>query len=135
MYQDSAFCCSASRSSSSWDQPVRAFLGLKILEIGGQTRSRYPKEDRKMSIPHTTHTHTHTYHAVGNYYLKHSWEYFTQNNCITYSCILGAPSTLGKFLFAKKHRLERICQTYSDIGGSRNTLGKKCISMVHRIIT
>ena len=24
-YQDSAFCCSASRSSSSWDEPVRVF--------------------------------------------------------------------------------------------------------------
>ena len=30
-YRGSAFCCSASRSSSSWDQPVRAFLGLHIL--------------------------------------------------------------------------------------------------------
>ena len=25
--------------------------------------------------------------------------------CITYSCILGAPNTLGNFLFAEKHRL------------------------------
>ena len=29
---DSEFCCSASRSSSSWDQPVHSFLlGLDIL--------------------------------------------------------------------------------------------------------
>ena len=30
-YRDSVFCCSASISSSSWDQPVCAFLGLDIL--------------------------------------------------------------------------------------------------------
>ena len=30
-YRDSAFCCSMSRSSSSWHQSARAFLGLDIL--------------------------------------------------------------------------------------------------------
>ena len=50
-YRDSAFCCSASRSSSSWDQPVSALLGLDILYIGGQRRSRCRKEDQKISIP------------------------------------------------------------------------------------
>ena len=50
-YRDTAFCCSASRSSSSWDQPVRAFLGLDILYIGGQRRSRYQKSDQKTSRP------------------------------------------------------------------------------------
>ena len=29
----SAFCCWTSRSSSSWDQPVRAFLGLAICKL------------------------------------------------------------------------------------------------------
>ena len=28
-----------------------------------------------------------------------------KKNCMTYSCILGAPNTLGNFLFAEKHRL------------------------------
>ena len=28
-----------------------------------------------------------------------------KKHCITYSCILGAPNTLGNFLFAEKHRL------------------------------
>ena len=32
-YRDSARCCSASRSSSSWDQPVRVFLGLAICKL------------------------------------------------------------------------------------------------------
>ena len=49
-----------------------------------------------------------------------------QKNCITYSCILGAPNTLGIFLLAEKHRLgENLPLTYSDIWGSRNTLGNK----------
>ena len=34
-YRDSAFCCSASGSSSSWDQPVRVFFGLDFLQIRG----------------------------------------------------------------------------------------------------
>ena len=37
------------------------------------------------------------YHAVGNYYLKYSWEYLMQKNCITYSFILGNPNILGNF--------------------------------------
>ena len=28
-----------------------------------------------------------------------------KTNCLTYSCMLGAPNTLGNFLFAEKHRL------------------------------
>ena len=57
-YRNSALCCSSSRSSSSWNQPVRALLGLDILQIGGQKdldteekikKSRCSKED--ISIP------------------------------------------------------------------------------------
>ena len=54
----SFFCCSASISSSSWDQPVRALLGLDILQSGGQRRSRYRKEARKISIPKERHFDT-----------------------------------------------------------------------------
>ena len=55
---------------------------------------------------HPKSGNTKKYHAVGNYYLKYSWEYFMQKkNYRTYSCILGAPNTLGSFLFAEKHRL------------------------------
>ena len=38
------------------------------------------------------------YHAVGNYYLKYSWEYFMQNKYAqTYSFIVDNPNTLGNF--------------------------------------
>ena len=52
------FCCSASRLSSSWDQPVRAFLGLDICKWEVKEdldtekkieKSRYLKKD--ISIP------------------------------------------------------------------------------------
>ena len=56
-YRDSAFCCSASRSSSSWDQPVRAFWAstscpLEVkedLDTEKMKESRYLKKD--ISIP------------------------------------------------------------------------------------
>ena len=57
-YRDSAFCCSASRSSSSWNQPVRAFFGPPHPVSGGKEdldtenkieKSRDPKKD--ISIP------------------------------------------------------------------------------------
>ena len=38
------------------------------------------------------------YHAVRNYYLKYSWEYFMQNTCITYSFIVDNPNILGNFI-------------------------------------
>ena len=39
-----------------------------------------------------------TYHAVGYYYLKYSWEYFMQKIYITYSFIVDNPNILGSFL-------------------------------------
>ena len=53
-YRDSAFCCSASRSSSSWDQPVRAFLGLDILQIGGQNISIPKRRSKNLDTPKKT---------------------------------------------------------------------------------
>ena len=46
-------------------------------------------------------------------------------NCITYSCILGAPNTLGNFLFAEKHRLGENLPHIFRYLGSRNTLDTK----------
>ena len=41
-----------------------------------------------------------------------------QENCITYSYILGAPNTLGNFLFAEKHRLgENLPNIFRYLGG------------------
>ena len=46
--------CSASRSSSSWDQPVRAFLGLDILQIGGQKISIPKRRSKNLDTPKKT---------------------------------------------------------------------------------
>ena len=45
-YRDSAFCCSASRSSSSWDQPVRVSWTQHPVNWRSK-RSQYRREDRK----------------------------------------------------------------------------------------
>ena len=73
-YRDSAFCRPATRSSSSWDQPISCFWGLDILYIGGHKRSqhrkqkikksRYPKND--ISIPNKKVTLNKYYRKCGS---------------------------------------------------------------------
>ena len=68
-----------------------------------------------------------SYHAVGNYYLKYSWEYSMHKKiCITHSFIVENPNILGNFLlFVGQDQLGENCLTYSGIWASQNTIGKK----------
>ena len=77
----------------------------------------------------SANTDCYEYHAVGNYYLKHSWEYHMQKKNITYSFIVDNPNILGNFLlFVGQNQLGDNYLMYSHIWGSQNTLGKKCIT-------
>ena len=42
-------------------------------------------------------------HAVGNYYLKYSWEYFMHKRCVTYSFVVDTPNIWGNFLWLLGH--------------------------------
>ena len=65
-------------------------------------------------------------HAIGNSYLKYPWECFMKR-MHKYSCVLGAPNTLGNFLFAEKHRLGEKLPNMFRCLGCRNTLGKNTL--------
>ena len=69
------------------------------------------------------------YHAIGNYYLKYSWECFMQKICITYSFIVDNPNNLGGFLlFVGQDQLGQNYQTYFHIWGPGILSVKICIT-------
>ena len=63
------------------------------------------------------------YHAVWNYYLKYSWEYFMHKKMHDMLLYCGQPAYLG--IFSTQDQLGENYLTYSHIWGSQNTLGKK----------
>ena len=69
------------------------------------------------------------YHAIGNYYLKFSWECSMQTNIQNIFLYCGQPNILGNFLlFVGQSQLGENYLIYSHIWGPQNTLGKKCIT-------
>ena len=65
------------------------------------------------------------YHAVGNYYLKYSWEYSMQIKLHYIFLYSGRPGYFRHFLFAEKHGPGQNLPNRFRYLGSRNALGKK----------
>ena len=65
------------------------------------------------------------YRAVGNYYLRYTWEYFMRKNMHNIFLYCGQPEYFRQFLlFVGQDQLGEDYLTYCHIWGSQNTLGK-----------
>ena len=69
------------------------------------------------------------YRAVGNFYLKYSWEYFMRKNMHNIFLYCGQPEYFRQFLISvvcwAGPTGRELPITYSHFWGSHNTLGKK----------
>ena len=71
---------------------VLVFGGPRFCRTGG-----FSKNARIFARQNSAQKKGLKYHAVGNHYLKYSWEYFMKQKCITYSFIVDSPNILGNF--------------------------------------